>query len=317
MSPATGPTCSQVAARLGEPTAGTASRIRSWVLLEHDGPWGADTREEVFAEVLGARRWAELEELWLERDLRPLLVRRPAGHPESGRGARAGRGGRPPRVLVGSIGPTPFLEVSDVDALATMDLQALADGRPGHGRPVLGPALLVCTNGAVDRCCALAGRPLVAALAERHPDLVWESTHLGGCRFAANLLVLPSGHMHGRLTPEDGLAVVEAALAGRVDPTGWRGRAGQGSWESLALATVAAREGVEFTSLHVAEQCLHDDVVDGEEGPEPAGCDVVVTGSGGRWLAVLRTEVLAPRTSACDDEPPWPTPVVTALTPHP
>lgn len=316
MSAAAAATCSQVAARLGEPTAGTASRIRSWVLLEHDGPWGSETRDEVFADVLGARRWAELEELWLGRDLRPLLVRRPAGHAESGRGPRAGRSGRPPRVLVGSIGPTPFLEVADVDALATMDLPGLADGRPGHGRPLVGPLLLVCTNGAVDRCCALAGRPLVAALAERHPDLVWESTHLGGCRFAANLLVLPSGHMHGRLTPEDGLAVAEAALAGRVSPAGWRGRTTQGSWESLALATVAEREGVDVTTLAATEQRLHEDVVEGEEGPEPAGCDVVVSGSGGRWLVVLRTEVLAPRTSACDDEPPWPSPVVTSLTPH-
>lgn len=317
MSPGAAATCATVAARLGERTAGTASRIRSWILLEHDGPWGSQTREEVFAEVLGERRWAELEALWLERDLRPLLVRRPAGHPESGRGSRAGRGARAPRVLVGSLGPDPFLEVTDAGALAALDLEALAEGRRGHGDHLGGPLLLVCTNGAVDRCCALAGRPLVGALSARHPDLVWESTHLGGCRFAANLLVLPSGHMHGRLDPEAGLAVAEAALAGRVDPTGWRGRTGHGTWESLAIATVAGREGLEVTALDVTEQRPHEDVVEGEDGPEPAGCDVVVRGPGGRWRVVLRTEVLAPRTSACDDEPPWPTPVVTSVTPHP
>ncbi len=216
-----------------------------------------------------------------------------------------------------SVGPTAFLEVTDVDALASLDLRALSEGRAGHGQPLEGPVLLVCTNGAVDRCCALAGRPLVTALAGRHPDLVWESTHLGGCRFAANLLVLPSGHMHGRLAPEAGLAVAEAALAGRVDPTGWRGRSTQGPWEALAIATVALREGVEVTTLEATEQRLHQDVVAGEEGPEPAGCDVVVTGAGDRWLVALRTEVLAPRTSACDDEPPWPTPVVTSVTPQP
>jgi hypothetical protein len=302
-------TCAEVAELLGERTAGTASRIRSFVLVEHPGPWGDDTREKVFADLLGPRRWAELEELWVEHELRPLLVRRHGRQPA----------GLAPtmRVFVGSTAAeVPWIETTDLDGLRALDLAALADGRAGHGRPREEPLLLVCTNGAVDRCCAVRGRPLAAALAAVHPEHVMESTHLGGCRFAANLLVLPSGEMHGRLTPDEGVAMATAALSGRTATAGWRGRTTASGW--AAVAEGAVREHLRTgdpASIVAHDERLHDDVIVGEEGAEPAGCDVDVDAPGGRWRVVVRTEVLAPRTSLCDDEPPWPTPVVTELHP--
>lgn len=306
-------TCSEAALGLGESTAGTASTISSWVLVEHDGPWGEDTREEVFAATLGAERWAELTELWLGRQLRPLLVRRPAGHPEGRRGARRSDP-RPSRVLVGSALRTPFVEVTEVDALASLDLAALADGRPGHGRPVAGPLLLVCTNGAVDRCCATAGRTLVATLAAAHPDLVWESTHLGGCRFAGNLLVLPAAQMHGRLAPGDALEVVRTAVSGRVAPTGWRGETTRSAWSAVARAHLADRLGLASpTDLAVHHERPHADVLDGEDGPEPAGCDVVLAHDGRRWRVVVRAEVRTAAATLCTDAESWPVPAVASV----
>lgn len=47
----------------------------------------------------------------------------------------------------------------------------------------------------------------MAALAEQHPQQTWEVTHVGGCQFAANLLVLPSGLLYGALGPDTGLEV--------------------------------------------------------------------------------------------------------------
>ena len=305
-------TCSEVAALLGEGTAGTASRIRSFVLVEHPGPWGWTTREDVFADLLGPARWAELRELWVEHDLRPLLVRRHGRQP-----AAAG----PARVLVGSTAPAdPWVETTDVDGLRSLDLEALAAGRPGHGTRHDGPLLLVCTNGAVDRCCAVRGRPLAAALSAAHPDHVLESTHLGGCRFAANLLVLPSGEMHGRLTPEQGLAVAAEALAGRPSPDlpGWRGRTTASSWAAVAEDAVRRRlPDAAPGSVTALGERLHDDVVDGEEGPEPAGCDVDVATPDGTWRVVVRARVVAPGATLCDEDDavPYAVPVVAELAP--
>ena len=49
---------------------------------------------------------------------------------------------------------------------------------------VHGPVVVVCTHGRRDVCCAERGRPLAAATALEHPGAVWESTHVGGDRFA-------------------------------------------------------------------------------------------------------------------------------------
>jgi hypothetical protein len=51
--------------------------------------------------------------------------------------------------------------------------------------------LLVCTNGRRDVCCALWGQRFYAAAAALLPN-VWQTTHLGGHRFAATAVSLPA-----------------------------------------------------------------------------------------------------------------------------
>jgi hypothetical protein len=55
---------------------------------------------------------------------------------------------------------------------------------------------------------------------------VWETTHLGGDRFAANVLALPSGLLYGRVRPEDAPDLADAVDAGRVLVNLLRGRIG-------------------------------------------------------------------------------------------
>ena len=56
-------------------------------------------------------------------------------------------------------------------------------------------------------------------------DDLWLSSHQGGHRFAANVLVLPSGVQLGRLDPENAVSVTQRALEGRVVLDHYRGRA--------------------------------------------------------------------------------------------
>ena len=88
------------------------------------------------------------------------------------------------------------------------------------------PLWLVCTNGRRDRCCAEVGRPVAAALAARWPEATWETTHLGGHRFAGTLLALPSGHTLGRLDPAGAVEACAALERGDVPVGLSRGRAG-------------------------------------------------------------------------------------------
>jgi hypothetical protein len=104
--------------------------------------------------------------------------------------------------------------------------------------------VLVCTNGRRDACCALRGRALAAALEAAHGAMTWECTHLGGHRFAANLVCLPAGIVYGRVTPSDGPRLVDALLAGRLDAGHLRGRSSWPVPAQVAEGAVRAATGL-------------------------------------------------------------------------
>ncbi len=85
------------------------------------------------------------------------------------------------------------------------------------------PTILVCTHGVHDTCCAVRGRPTAKVLSERWPDLVWECSHIGGDRFAANILMVPDGVYYGYASPEEATAAIDAHLGGLITAQNLRG----------------------------------------------------------------------------------------------
>ncbi len=77
-------------------------------------------------------------------------------------------------------------------------------------------------------------------LADRWPHETWETTHLGGHRFAGTLLALPSGQTLGRLTPDNAVAACAEVSAGGVPLALSRGRAGRGGAEQVRELHVLA-----------------------------------------------------------------------------
>src|SRR4029079_10991680 len=111
-------------------------------------------------------------------------------------------------------------EIEAYDELLDLDLTV-----PGS-EPVGRPLLIVCTHGKHDPCCARYGRPLYAALEGQADDgWVWQSSHVGGDRFAGNVVVLPEGLYFGRVEPADAWSLLDEYLAGPVDVQHSRGRA--------------------------------------------------------------------------------------------
>jgi (2Fe-2S) ferredoxin len=102
-------------------------------------------------------------------------------------------------------------------------LELPLDGSRGEIEPA--PLYLVCTHGRHDPCCASRGRPVIARLAAARGG-VWQASHLGGCRFAPTVLVLPLGLMYGRVPPAAVDDLVAATEAGQVHPGVLRGRIG-------------------------------------------------------------------------------------------
>jgi hypothetical protein len=199
-----------------EAAHGTASRARRWILFEHPGAWGAEVLDDAtLAPELGTqlRRWAS------EVPARVLLLRRAPGVAQS----------LPRRTLLVGV-TTPEggwferLDLPSPEHLLDVDLSGLAAERSVGGEPVRDPFYLVCTNGKHDACCAELGRPVVDALAARYADRVWECSHVGGDRFAGNLVCFPEGTFYGHLDAGVATTVVAAHEEGRLDLERWRGR---------------------------------------------------------------------------------------------
>ncbi len=199
--------CSVTALVRGDSPVATAGPAQRWLLVEQPGPWGREALAEsrfdaAVAPRLAARARAE--------GMRVLLVRRP-GERATGPGHRwAYADGRP-----GREGLWWSTRETDADLL-----DVPWDGSVGER--AADPVFLVCTHGRHDACCALRGRHLARALPA--PD-VWECSHLGGCRFASNVLVLPHGFAYAQVEG-DGADLVAAHARGQVALPWLRGRAG-------------------------------------------------------------------------------------------
>jgi hypothetical protein len=120
------------------------------------------------------------------------------------------------------------------------------------------PIALVCTHGRHDVCCALEGRPVATALAGHRGFDVWECSHLGGDRFAANVLWLPTGWMLGGLTSSNAAPVLEAALTGRVSLAQFRGRCGDTAVSQAAQYFLMAHLGEHRPAAVIVEPAAHD-----------------------------------------------------------
>jgi hypothetical protein len=86
------------------------------------------------------------------------------------------------------------------------------------------PLWLVCANGRRDACCSRLGTPVFLELKKQADEEVWESTHMGGHRFAANLLYLPSGVLYGRVKQEEVNSILEVTRHNQVALDHYRGR---------------------------------------------------------------------------------------------
>jgi hypothetical protein len=204
--------CSSAALARGDQVAGSATQVRAFLLVEAPVPWG-----EV---ALRDSRLPPAAKGWLRAEaaatgVRVLLIRRP------GRSA-------PEKTQVFAVRTGQWCETTELDRVqdvTSLDVEGLARGHSLGLTPWSEPLVLVCTHGRHDACCAERGRPLAAAMSALRPDAVWECSHLGGDRFAGNVLVLPEGLGYGQVTEDAVPRLVDDLDQGRLTLDLLRGRA--------------------------------------------------------------------------------------------
>lgn len=192
--------CAQVSRETQEPFIGTATITRLWLLIEYTGAWEARAidhstlPEQVKAWINGYRKTYS--------GFRPMFIRQ--HH-------------RPLQEITCFVGVAQEqrqvvyrFTLQNYKELTNLDLDALVSGNPIYDCYIYSKELyFVCTDGKHDMCCAKFGRPIYNELVKYVGNQAWQCSHLGGDKFAANILYLPLSIYYGRMTVED----IKAMLA--------------------------------------------------------------------------------------------------------
>ncbi|HEX9922388.1 MAG TPA: sucrase/ferredoxin-like family protein [Anaerolineae bacterium] len=107
-----------------------------------------------------------------------------------------------------------------------------------------GQHVFICIHGRRDQRCGDCGPPLIerfkALLADHHladQVAVYGTSHVGGHRFAGNVVIYPDGCWYGRVTLDDVPRIIEQHLAGgNMVTTLWRGQMGLSPEQQLQQA---------------------------------------------------------------------------------
>jgi hypothetical protein len=222
----------------------TGSHVRGWLLVEVRGAWGEDA---IHASALAEHVPRHWKDELKRRHIRAVCIRADPHAERPGVRLFACAARRP------GSGPATLWR-RQIDSLADVAaaVEDLHVDRPPETswERAQESLILVCTNGRHDQCCANLGRPLVRALRDSPwADRVWECSHIGGDRFAANVVVLPDSLYFGRVDPQSAPALLGALDEGRIDLSLFRGRT------SLSLAEQAVE--------HFVRREIGIDAVDG------------------------------------------------------
>ncbi|MCZ6888731.1 MAG: hypothetical protein O7H39_09570 [Gammaproteobacteria bacterium] len=208
--------CSDLCLAADEPLLGTADRVDVWLLLEYKPVWKA--------KAVTDNDLSEVTRGWLQSSIdgladkglkaRPQFIRRPELEP--------GSNVEETTLYVGTADELFEFSARSYKSLTDVDVVDLVEKRDGPRADA--PRYFVCTNGQRDLCCARYGLPTYARLREMVAERVWQTTHLGGHRFAPNVLALPQGVLYGRVVPDEVEAFVGCVEAGEISRRHIRGR---------------------------------------------------------------------------------------------
>ena len=278
-----------------EPLPGTAKTGSTYVLLEWPGPWSRDVLD---GNTLGAELSTKLKAHLAQYNATLLLIRHTSR-------ARRDIPDHHVYLVFADEAVTEVLHVNGPEAVLDIDLSG-----PGKNGAQLrdAPLVLVCTHGKRDRCCAVKGRPLVNALHERYPfgpgnDVVWETSHIKGHRFAPTMLLMPWAYSFGRMNIEATDAMLADAAEGRYFVPGNRGRGTLGPVEQVAELAVAAEvPGARYGQFEV-ELLPIDANSAPSTTPDTASATVTDTASGHAYEVQLEQRPVTGVMDSCGKAP--------------
>ena len=233
--------CSELARAAGETTFGTASVGETWFLVEYPLTWKPKAFEgSVLAPEVKAHLAQTLKSV---PRARLLFVRRDNLCRERFAFFVVRSRERAPEIFEYELDSYERLTEIDLAAIASGDARAAGES---NGRPRERPLFLVCTHGRHDKCCAKFGFPLYKRLRDYAGDgSVWQASHVGGDRFAANLVCFPHGLFYGRVDERGGERIIaDYRERGQLVLENFRGRSCYPHFAQAAECYVRLRSGL-------------------------------------------------------------------------
>jgi hypothetical protein len=235
-----------MALEIGEDILGSAPQNTDfWLLVESRSPFSPKVvKDSPLADMLGPLMNRLTREIPTSR---VQFIRR-SGDKDTSAGLQV--------FVADSRLPTPRLYSATVDChqdLMGVDLVGIREGRLPRGFVEREePLILICTHGKRDRCCAVHGRAFLNAVTKENQRYVWESSHIGGHRFAATCVTLPLGHYFGRLRASDANPLIELSTRGLLyDLATFRGSARLSTSAQIVEGHIRKKHGLlEVHALH-------------------------------------------------------------------
>lgn len=208
--------CSVHSRQVSEPLIASAPRTDYWVLLEYPYPLSAKALKQNQLPDEVNNYLAALQDALPAS--RVLLTHKKLSKPGSSPSLVLADG-REGRAVLYKIPLNSYMDLLGVD------IPAIFRGSVQDPAALTKDSLfLVCVNGKRDACCAKWGLPLFNSLFERYGDLIWQTSHVGGHRFAPNLICLPDGIYYGRVPLEKASWIAEQYMDDRLILDYYRGR---------------------------------------------------------------------------------------------
>ncbi len=177
--------CSELTREADVQLFGTAPRADIWFMLQYEAPFGkkafeeSSLTEEVKAHFLKTTSQIAHAKLQL---------------------IKQGHGAEPKFLFIADCLTSTLLKIpfKDYEELLEFDFPTLLkDGNFVKTYGTHEAMVAVCTNGKRDKCCAKFGLELVKDLEPHFKNSVWQTSHIGGHRFAPTFVHLPSGVCYG------------------------------------------------------------------------------------------------------------------------
>jgi hypothetical protein len=207
--------CSALSREASEQPFGTASTADAWLLLEYSSAWGARAfQESHLTSAVKAHLKKALQAIPRSRLLFIKQERASRGHLTLFTVRSTETDASISRVMLTSY-----------EQLLSINLAAILRGdQPAGVEPWRRPLFLVCTHGRRDKCCAKFGYALYKSLRADAGDDIWQSSHVGGDRFAANLICFPHGFFYAHVTQDAGRRIINQYSQQTVSLDNYRGR---------------------------------------------------------------------------------------------